>query len=219
MNVSDALAQRRSVRAFHKEPVSEEVLTRIFERAQRAPSWCNIQPWRVWVASGETRAKLEAGLLAAAASAMPNPDVPFPTNYPEPYGTHRRACGKALYDAMGVRRDDGPARHAAWLRNFVAFDAPHVAIVCIDKRFGLWAGIDVGCWLQSVMLLAEEEGLATCAQASLSLHPEVLRPLLGIGEEMQILFGIAIGKEDKSAAANTCRTSRDAVEKNVTFSK
>ena len=219
MTVSDALAQRRSVRAFHKEPVSDEVLTRIVERAQRAPSWCNIQPWRVWIASGEARAKLETGLLAAAASAMPNPDVAFPTDYPEPYGTHRRACGKALYEAMGVRRDDGPARHAAWLRNFVAFDAPHIAIICIDKRFGLWAGIDVGCWLQSVMLLAEEEGLATCAQASLSLHPEVLRPLLGIGEEMQILFGLAIGVEDKSAAANACLTSRETLEKNVMFVK
>ena len=150
---------------------------------------------------------------------MPNPDVPFPTNYPEPYGTHRRECGKALYDAMGVRRDDGPARHAAWLRNFVAFDAPHIAIICIDRRFGFWAGIDVGCWLQSVMLLAEEEGLATCAQASLSLHPEVLRPLLGIGDDMQILFGLASGETMMGTTGNPKPAPRRARPSTITFSK
>jgi nitroreductase len=217
MQVHEAVASRRSIRAFLDEPIPKETLTRIFERAQRAPSWCNIQPWRVWVASGETLVQLKSGLVAAAGSRMPSPDVPFPGDYPEPYATHRRACGKALYDAMGVKRDDGPARHAAWMRNFVAFDAPHVAIIGIDRRFAIWAALDVGCWLETVMLLAEEEGYATCAQASLSLHPEVLRPLLGIDDGVQILFGLGLGKPDLAAAANQCVTSREPVEKNVTF--
>lgn len=217
MHVHEAVAQRRSIRAFLPEPIPRETLTRIFERAQRAPSWCNIQPWRVWVASGETCATLKAQLVEAAGARMPSPDVPFPADYPEPYLTHRRACGKALYDAMGVRRDDGPARHAAWMRNFVAFDAPHVAIVAFDKRFATWAALDIGCWLETVMLLAEEEGYATCAQASLSLYPDVLRPLLGIGDDVTILFGLGLGKPDPSAAANACVTTREPLEKNITF--
>lgn len=215
MHVHEAVASRRSIRAFLPEPIPKETLTRIFERAQRAPSWCNIQPWRVWVASGDVAAQLKSGLVAAAGSRMPSPDVPFPGEYPEPYATHRRACGKALYDAMGVERHDGPARHAAWMRNFVAFDAPHVAIIGIDRRWAIWAALDVGCWLETVMLLAEEEGYATCAQASLSLHPEVLRPLLGIDDQVQILFGLGLGKPDPDAAANRCITSREPLEANV----
>ena len=148
---------------------------------------------------------------------MPSPDVPFPGEYPEPYATHRRACGKALYEAMGVKRDDGPARHAAWMRNFVAFDAPHVAIIGIDRRFAVWGALDVGCWLETVMLLAEEEGYATCAQASLSLHPDVLRPLLGIDDGVQILFGLGLGRADPDADANRCVTTREPLEANVKF--
>jgi nitroreductase len=217
MHVHEAVASRRSIRAFLPDPIPKETLARIFERAQRAPSWCNIQPWRVWVASGDVAAQLKSGLVAAAGSKMPSPDVPFPGEYPEPYATHRRACGKALYEAMSVKRDDGPARHAAWMRNFVAFDAPHVAIIGIDRRFAIWGALDVGCWLETVMLLAEEEGYATCAQASLSLHPEVLRPLLGIDDGVQILFGLGVGKPDPEAAANRCITTREPLDANVKF--
>jgi nitroreductase len=217
MDVSTAMLDRRSVRAFLPRPVPEETLRSIFAAAQRAPSWCNIQPWRVWLASGERRDQLVNALVAAAQERMPSPDVPFPAEYPEPYGTHRRQCGKALYEAMGVARDDGPGRHAAWMRNFMAFDAPHVAIVGMDRRFALYGALDLGCWLQSVMLLASEAGVATCAQASLALYPDVCRTLLGVTDDVQIVFGIGLGFEDPAAKANDCRTAREPVERNVVF--
>ncbi len=212
-----SIERRRSVRAFSPRQVPRDVLLDVFALAQRAPSWCNIQPWRVWVASGETRAALVAALSQAAAHDAPHPDVPFPSDYPEPYATHRRACGKALYDAMGVERHDAEARQAAWMRNFVAFDAPHVAIVAIDRRFDLHAAIDVGCWLQTVLLLATSKGLATCAQASLSLFPSVHRRVLGIPEGLKILFGVGLGYEEVGAAANACRTTRQPLDENVQF--
>lgn len=219
MQLEEALSARHSVRAFQSREVPEDVLTRIFTRAQAAPSWCNIQPWRVWIASGDARERLALGMVGAAQSGLPQPDVGFPTEYPEPYGTHRKQCGKALYEAMGVARDDMPGRHAAWMRNFVAFDAPHVAIVGIDHRFALYAAIDVGCWLQSVLLLATSEGVATCPQAALATYPAVAREVLGIPDGISILFGIAIGYEDRDARANRCRTTRDPIEKNVTFAR
>jgi hypothetical protein len=217
MDVQTAMLARRSVRAFEERQVPRETLTAIFDRAQRAPSWCNIQPWRVWLASGATRKKLIDGLVKAAGETMPSPDVPFPAEYPEPYGQHRRACGKALYSAMGVARDDGAGRHGAWMRNFVAFDAPHVAIIAMDKRFSIYGSLDLGCWLQSVMLLAIEEGVSTCAQASLSLYPDVCREVLGVTSDVQILCGLGLGYEAANIPANDCRTDRDPLEKNVVF--
>lgn len=217
MDVTTAMQTRRSVRGYLPRPVPEASLRAIFERAQRAPSWCNIQPWRVWLASGAKRDELVAELITAARTSMPSPDAPFPGDYPEPYGTHRRHCGKALYEAMGVRRDDGPARLAAWMRNYEAFDAPHVAIVGIDRRFSIYGALDLGCWLQSVMLLAVEEGVSTCAQAALAAFPEVPRRVLGITADVQILCGISLGYEDPAAKANECRTTRDPLEQNVTF--
>jgi nitroreductase len=217
MELDTALSLRRSVRAYTPREVPRDTLASIFARAQQAPSWCNIQPWRVWLASGAARARFVSGLVEAAQTRIPEPHVPFPGDYPEPYGTHRKECGKALYESMGVARHDMEARHGAWMRNFVAFDAPHVAIVGIDQRFGLYAALDVGCWLQSVLLLAQAEGVATCAQAALATYPDVARSTLGVPEGISILFGIAFGYEDEGAAANRCRTTRDPLESNVTF--
>ncbi|HTJ85286.1 MAG TPA: nitroreductase [Polyangiaceae bacterium] len=217
MDVVESLARRRSVRAFRSDEIPEETLRRIFEEAQRAPSWCNIQPWRAWVASGETRARLTEGLVTEAKTGAPHPDIPFPIEYPEPYGARRKECGGALYRAMGIERGDTAGRQAAWLRNFVAFDAPHVAIVGIDRCFDVYAAIDVGCWLESVLLVATSLGVATCAQASLAVYPSVARRVLGIGDDVRIVFGIGLGYEDEEAAANRCRTSREPLESNVVF--
>jgi hypothetical protein len=217
MDVQQALESRHSVRAFLPEPIPEATLRRVLAAAQRAPSWCNIQSWQVWLTSGDTTRALTGALTEAASSSLPSPDFEWPGAYPEPYRTLRRDCGAALYDAMGIARGDAEARRAAWMRNYVAFDAPHVAIVGMDRRMGLYPAIDVGCWLQSLVLALTSEGLAACPQASLATHPSVPRELLGIPDEIGVLFGIAIGKEDPSAAANRCRMDRDPYEAHVRF--
>lgn len=217
MDVTEALESRHSVRAFLPEPIPEATLRRVFGAAQHAPSWCNIQPWQVWLTFDDTTRALTAALTEAAASRPPEPDFQWPGDYPEPYNALRRACGASLYAAMGIARGDGEARYAAWMRNYVAFDAPHVAIVGIDRRLGIYPALDVGCWLQSLLLVLTSEGLAACPQASLATHPAVSRELLGIPDEIGVLFGIAIGKEDPSAVANACRTDRDPLEARVRF--
>jgi nitroreductase len=215
MDVYEALQTRRSVRGFTTERVPDEVLERIFAAAQRAPSWCNIQPWRVWLTRGETTERLKGALLAAAASGLPEPAVQWPPDYPEPYGARRKECGVALYGAMGIAREDRAARHGAWLRNYEAFGAPHIAIVAFDPRFREYGALDLGCWLQSVLLAATAEGLAACAQASLAAYPAAVRNVLDVPAELAILFGVAVGYEDPRVPANACRTDRQPLEENV----
>lgn len=211
------LGSRRSVRGFLPEEVPAETLEAIFEAAQRAPSWCNIQPWRVWVTRGaQTRAVVDA-MAKAAEEGQPAPDFAWPPEYPEPYGRHRRECGGALYSAMGVARDDKAGRYDAWMRNFRAFDAPHVAMVAIDKRFNHYAMLDLGCWLQSVLLGALSLGVASCAEASLATFPHAVRGVLGIPDELGLVVGIALGYEDPAVKANACRTTRAPLEANVRF--
>ena len=102
MDFYDVLRSRQSVRAYEPREVPEADLRKIFEAAQRAPSWCNIQPWRVTLLSGEARERLRKALVSATSAAMPNPEVAFPPDYPEPYQSHRRECAKVLYRAMGI---------------------------------------------------------------------------------------------------------------------
>jgi nitroreductase len=210
-------SERRSMRAFRPEPVPADDLRAMFAAAQHAPSWCNIQPWRVAVTMPPKTAELSAALITAAKSGLPHADVPFPIEYPPPYKDHRKACGVALYQAMGVGREDGAGRYDAWLRNYALFDAPHVAVVACDRRLGPYAFVDVGVWLGYVLTAAAALGIDTCPMASVAAYPEPLRAHLPIAESDIVLFGLALGRADAAAPANACRTSRDSVDANVTF--
>lgn len=215
--LSSVLARRSSARGFLSEPVPRGELHRLFAAAQHAPSWCNVQPWRAVVTEPPRTAQVTAALVAAATSRLPAPDVAFPTSYPEPYADHRRACGGALYEAMGIGRRDGEGRKAAWLRNYQAFGAPHLAIVSCERELGPYAYLDVGVWLGYLLAAAESLGLATCPMASVAGYPEVLRAELPIAASEVVLFGLAIGWRDDAVAANRCRTSRAPVEANLQF--
>jgi nitroreductase len=209
--------ERKSIRGFKPDPIPRAQLTEMFAAAQRAPSWCNVQPWRVAITEPPKTAQLAAAMQAAAGSGFPRAEVPFPLEYPDPYKQHRIACGAELYRNMGVARDDKAGRYDAWLRNYAFFDAPHVAVVACDRRLGPYAYIDVGLWLGFVVTAATALGLETCPMASVAAYPDVLRAELPIGEHDVILFGLAIGHADAEAPANRTRTTRQPVEANVTF--
>ncbi|MGE0546658.1 MAG: nitroreductase [Kofleriaceae bacterium] len=209
--------ERRSKRAFRPEPIPDDVLSRVFGAAQRAPSWCNVQPWRVVATKPPITAKLAAALQAAARSATPHPEVPFPLEYPTPFRERRIACGAALYRSMGIAREDKVGRYDAWLRNYALFDAPHAAIVSCDRRLGPYAYVDVGVWLGFVVTAAAALGVDACPMASVAAYPEPLRALLPIADTDVILFGLVLGHGDDAAPANACRTEREPLDTSVTF--
>ena len=205
------------MRAFRPEPIARATLARLFAAAQHAPSWCNVQPWRVAITEPPKTAALAAAMIAAAKSGLPRAEVPFPLDYPSPYKERRVACGVALYRAMAVARDDTAGRYDAWLRNYGFFDAPHVAIVACDRRLGPYAFVDVGVWLGYVLTAAASLGLDTCPMASVAAYPDVLRANLPIAETDVVLFGLALGHADPSAPANATRTTRESLDANITF--
>ena len=212
-----AWTERRSIRAYRPEPIPPATLTQLFAAAQRAPSWCNVQPWRVVVTQPPATAALAEALQAAARSGFPRAEVPFPLEYPSPYKEHRVACGVALYQAMGVARDDKAGRYDAWLRNYAVFGAPHLAVVACDRRLGPYAYVDVGVWLGYLLTAATALGIDTCPMASIATYPDVLRAHLPLHETDVTLFGIALGYADPDAPANQARTTREPVGSNVTF--
>jgi nitroreductase len=212
-----AWTERKSIRAFRPEPVPQETLDRMFAAAQRAPSWCNVQPWRVVVTQPPVTGELATALQQAARTGLPHSEVAFPLEYPSPYKEQRIKCGAALYTAMGIAREDKAGRYDAWLRNYALFDAPHVAIVSCDRRLGTYPFVDVGVWLGYVLSAAALLGVDTCPMASVAAYPEVLRARLPIGETETILFGLVLGHADEDAPANATRTTREPTATNVTF--
>ena len=206
---------RKSIRAFKPDPLPRTTIDQLFGAAQRAPSWCNVQPWRVVVTEPPFTQTLALELQTAARSQLPHAEIPFPLDYPTPYKEHRVACGVALYQAMGIARDDKAKRYDAWLRNYALFDAPHLAVVACDRRLGPYAYVDVGVWLGYVLTMAAALGVDTCPMASVAAYPETLRTRLPIAETDVILFGITFGHADEEAPANRCRTTREPVAANV----
>lgn len=209
---------RRSVRGFHSDRLVDRALIReALELAQQAPSNCNVQPWRVFLASGKKCEHLRHALVVAASGGQPaNPDDPVD----EFVGDYRRLqveCAVELYAQMGIARHDQVGRLHAFVRNFQLFDAPHVAIVCMQKQFGVGVALDVGMWVQTFMLALWSRGVASCAQASLRMYPQVIRHELAIPDELRILCGVSFGYENEEVAANRTRQTRQPIETNVTF--
>ena len=217
-DLDKTIRERRSVRGFlNNSLVPKETLREILELAQHAPSNCNVQPWRAYVASGERCARLRDALTAELdGGSFGAPEDPIDVFSGE-YRTLQVECAVALYNAMGVERNDHEGRLRGLRRNYEFFDAPHVMVICMDRSFGMGVALDVGIYVQTLMLLMQSRGIATCAQASLRHYPEVLREELGIPAEQRVLCGLSFGYEDPATPANAARQTRRPLENNVTF--
>ncbi|MNV44938.1 NADH dehydrogenase [compost metagenome] len=212
------LKQRRSCRAFLPEPVPNALIHRLLSAAQRTASWCNSQPWQVVVTRGEGTRRLREALQAAVRErAAPTPDFPFPREYRGVYQDRRRESGFQLYGALGIARGDKEAYAHQAARNFMLFDAPHVAIVTSDEALGTYGAVDCGAYVANFLNAAEALGLGAIAQAALAMQAPVLREVLQLDAERRVVCGISFGLADKEHPANGFRTTRAAVDEAVRF--
>jgi nitroreductase len=212
----DLVRSRRSVRGFTEREVPTELIREALELAQHSPSNCNAQPWRVFVARGEPKDRLKQRLVAAFAANRPAEENPTP-QFRAAHRQRQIACAVELYDKMGVARGDQAARRRAALRNYEFFDAPHVAIVCMDRSFGVGVALDVGCWLETFLLALWSRGISACPQAALRAYGEIVKEELGIAPELLVLCGVSFGYEDASVPANRARMPRVPVDDCVSF--
>lgn len=211
MKVSDAIAARRSVRAFRPDAVPGAVVREILEKAARAPSGGNLQPWRVHALAGAPLADLLAQVAAGPPQAAPEYAV-YPPDLWEPYRSRRFANAEQLYATLGIPREDKPARLRQMARNAQFFGAPVGIFLSIDRAMGAPQWSDLGCYLQNVMLLAVEHGLATCPQEYWAFCSEPVKAFLGLSAEQTLFAGIALGFEDTQAAINQWRSERAAFD-------
>lgn len=213
MDVSKALVERKSVRAFLDKPVSNDTIQQILNYARQAPSGTNTQPWQVAVVAGQTKQELDHELLAAFNSGVERSmDYKY---YPSEFTLamkHRRlACGLQMYKTLGIERGDTSGRLAQWGLNYSAFGAPVELFIFAPSIIEKGSFMDCGMFIQSILLMATELGLATCAQAALAEYATLIKQKLGYDDSVSLLCGIALGYEDKSALINSYRTPREEV--------
>ena len=218
MSLVEAVYERRSVRGFLDKEIPQDVLNRIFEIAQKAPSNCNVQPWKVYVASGELKDKLKQKMVENVTSGVDaNPDYPYRSTFEIEYRKRQVDCAVALYSSMDIGRDDKEGRMRASLRNFEFFDAPYIAFIGMNPAFGTTVAIDVGMWAQTLMLTMVSFGLHSCPMGTMRNYPDLVREAFQVKDDTRILFGISFGYEDVKVAANNTRTSREEIAANIEF--
>lgn len=221
MSVSEAVASRRSVRAFTDEPVDRAVLEKVLETAQRAASGGNLQPWRAYVLGDEAMALLRAKVAQRLdGDGPPAPPVEYdiyPPSLWSPYRERRFANGEQLYAALEIPRDDKPARLGQFAKNWDFFGAPVGLMLYVDRGMGRPQWGDLGIWLQSVMLLLREAGLDSCPQEAWSAQHDLVAEVVRPPEELILWSGLAIGYADESAPVNGWRSDRAPLSESVTW--
>ena len=225
MDVHEAMITRRSVRRFLPTPVPQETIERILQGAAFAPSGHNIQPWQVYVVTGGAKDRISEAVLAeiARAEAAGEKDTNtaefeyYPVEWFEPYVGRRRATGFGLYAALGIDRKDFERRTAQMLQNFRFFGAPVGIFVTFDRRLAEGTFMDIGMFIENILIGARGEGLHTCGQVAWCPFHKVLRQELSIPDEQMFVCGISLGYEDPDAPENTLRVDKVPVAEFTTF--
>lgn len=214
ISVQKAIHKRHSMRAFLNRPVEKETIHNILECARWAPSGVNMQPWQVSVVTGESKQRLQQAMLDKFhAGERGKMDYSYyPDEWKAPYKLRRVATGKQLYGALQIDRQDKERQLAQWAANYRAFDAPVMLLFWLDDCLQTGSYLDYGMFLQNIMLLAVEQGLATCPQGALGEYPDIARQQLGYGDDKILLGGMALGYEDSNHPVNQYRTDREPVE-------
>ena len=221
MSLDQAVNSRNSVRAFRSDPVSKELLTKVLETASRAPSGTNTQPWQVYVLQGEKRVKLINEVCKVHDALALNPELAkeypssynyYPTQWVSPYLDRRRENGWSLYSLLGIQRGEKHKMHVQHQRNFEFFGAPVGLIFTMHKDLGTGAFIEYGMFLQTLMLAAQANGLATCPQGAWVSFAKIVMPLIGAGPDELLVCGMSLGYADQQAVVNSLRPPREKVE-------
>lgn len=213
--VDRAIVSRRAVRAFLPDPVAPDLVRHILSVAAQAPSGTNMQPWKVRVLGPQTRARLQPALIAALDSA----DLPaaeeyryYPETFREPYLSRRRKVGWDLYGLLGVKKGDVEGMKRQTAANLRFFDAPVALMVTIDRDLEIGSWLDLGMFVQTILIAAQGHGLDSCPQAIFARFHPIVRRELAIPQDEVVVCGIAIGKADPDAPANRLVPEREPVE-------
>jgi len=220
MDVLEAVATRYSCRAFLPIQVSEKIVREIVERASRAPSAGNMQPWRVYALAGKRIEELKR-LMAPRMASLPKGEGTDYTIYPQPLGDlyrdRRFFVGELLYRSINVTREDKSSRYKQYSRNYQFFDAPVALFLAREKAHGPAQWADIGGYLQTIAIFSRGFGLHTCPQQAWVSFHRTVRAFLGLPDNLMVYSGLALGYEDSEAPINAWRSPREPLDVFASF--
>lgn len=220
VTVQEAILGRKSIRSFLNESVDLQLVEKILNESTRAPSGMNMQPWKVHLVTGDTKAHLTKVAREAAGAEKFSLEYEYvPNPLRDPYKSRRKKVGFDLYEKYGIARDDLEARKEAMLQNYDFFGAPVGLFFVLEGVMAQGSWIDMGMYMQNVMLLARGYGLETCPQQAWCDIGAVVHDVLDIPADDILISGMALGYANPDAAANSLITERAKAAEFVTWHK
>ena len=211
MKVSEAINSRKSIRDFLHTPVDNGLLKSLLQKASRAPSGGNIQPWKIFVLNNQIMKDFLVFEENWTGDQIQEYEI-YPPKLKEPYRTNRYELGEQMYGLLDIPKEDKTARLQQVMKNFNFFGAPAGLFCFVDRQMGPPQWSDLGMFLQSFMLLAKEAGLDTCAQESWSIRSSSVSSFVDMGEELMLFCGMAIGYKNPDAVINNLYSERQPLE-------
>lgn len=224
---SEFLASRRSTRDFLPDPVAPEVIDQLLRDGLTAPSWSNTRPFKVAIATGETRDRISAEFqnrwsalsefingnfltkfkFLLKRKGLPTSNRAIVRPYVPELKPRAERVGRELYGLLGIQRGDRKSRNEQWGKNYNFFGAPVELFIYIHKSLHIYAASDAALMMENLMLSAHARGLGTCAQGAVNIWDDVVRKEFEIPKDYRLLCGLAIGYPSQ-AAINQFKANR-----------
>ncbi|MDV4315432.1 nitroreductase [Acinetobacter indicus] len=224
--VDQAISSRHSVRAFKNTPLDTQTIKDILNIACRAPSGNNIQPWKVYVVTGQKRNELIQQVCAAQSQIFEQPEIAslyqetfkyYPEQWTSPFIERRRENGWSLYGLLGIQKGEQNKMQQQLLRNYQLFDAPVGLFFTANTILETGSKMDIAMMIQNVMIAAKARGIDSCPQAAWNPFHQVVADVLGIPEDEELVCAIALGYADPDQVVNQLHTPRVAVDEFAIF--
>ncbi|MDD9329405.1 MAG: nitroreductase, partial [Bartonella sp.] len=119
--------------------------------------------------------------------------------------------------SLGIQKGEQEKMLRQQARNFSFFGAPVGLLFTMDQDMEIASWLDLGMFMQTIMLVARGFGLDTCPQAAFADYHKQLCALLSVRSEERIICGMALGYRDANAPENNFETEREPIRNFVRF--
>ena len=195
LSFTEIMKLRHSSRYFLSKPIPKETLKKIMEISLLTPSWGNSQPWTLYIASGATLENIRKEWIAKNKEGNKgNTDIPV--GHRNDFSDRCQKCMGEIMKQVGEVLND-PNIKVFMDANVVLFNAPTIVYITIPKQRTLYNLFDSGAIEMSIMAAAQEQGVDSVPAYETIKYPEILRKYMKIGDDEDIVIGIALGYEDK----------------------
>ena len=206
MELSKAIEERRSTRAYKDEPVAKDVIEEVLRLAINAPSSNNLQPWEFVIVMDEEKDRLSRKLIKSYKEKKVSCGSGAVKPLPEAIkrrGVRTLRSMKQYVERTGISIDSFVNEGSC---NF--YGAPVAVIICLDDCFSARQMVDVGTLVGYMVLAAHAFGLATCPIGLIAEYGDEVKELLNIPDNKKVVIGIALGYPDQENPIGQFKSSR-----------